>query len=69
MAEGGKHSQCGWLDDKIWITWQIVPNALALMSSGIPVKAKNVMQAMMKMGKLDIAGLEEAFAKNSLVNR
>jgi predicted 3-demethylubiquinone-9 3-methyltransferase (glyoxalase superfamily) len=64
LAEGGKHSQCGWLDDKFGITWQIVPNALGrLMSSPNPVKARNVIQAMMKMTKLDIAGLQAAHDK------
>ena len=61
LAEGGKHSRCGWLDDKFGISWQIVPNALGkLMGSPDRAKAGRVMQAMMQMDKLDISKLEEA---------
>jgi predicted 3-demethylubiquinone-9 3-methyltransferase (glyoxalase superfamily) len=64
LSEGGKTNQCGWLDDKFGISWQIVPNALMrLMGDANPVKAKNVMNAMMQMTKLDIAGLERAYEK------
>ncbi|MDB5016412.1 MAG: Glyoxalase superfamily enzyme [Mucilaginibacter sp.] len=62
LSEGGKINQCGWLDDKFGITWQIVPNALGrLMGDPDRVKANKVMNAMMKMTKLDIAGLEMAY--------
>ena len=60
-ADGGKAIQCGWLDDKFGLTWQIVPRALLkLMNS--PDKAANarVAEAMMKMVKFDIAKLEQA---------
>ncbi len=61
-ADGGKTSQCGWLTDKFGVSWQIVPNILGkLMYSASPEKAKNVMNAMLKMTKLDIAGLEAAY--------
>jgi len=64
LSEGGSKSQCGWLTDKFGITWQIVPNALGqLMGDPNPIKAHNVMTAMMQMTKLDIAGLKAAYNK------
>jgi predicted 3-demethylubiquinone-9 3-methyltransferase (glyoxalase superfamily) len=61
LLEGGKASQCGWLDDKFGLTWQVVPTALPRLL-GHPDKAVagRVMQAMMGMVKLDVAGLEAA---------
>jgi predicted 3-demethylubiquinone-9 3-methyltransferase (glyoxalase superfamily) len=54
--------QCAWLTDKFGITWQIVPKQLGLlMSDPDPVKAGRVMQAMMQMVKIDIAGLQRAY--------
>ncbi|WP_159471479.1 VOC family protein [Dyadobacter sp. 3J3] len=62
LSEGGSKSRCGWLKDKFGISWQIVPSILGeLMGSKDPAKAKSVMQAMMKMTKLDIALLQEAY--------
>lgn len=62
LLDGGKAMQCGWITDKFGITWQIVPEALGkLMSDPDPVKAQRVMQAMMKMVKLDIRGLQDAY--------
>ncbi len=56
LGEGGTPSRCGWLADKFGLSWQIVPRALpALLSRG-----SAVMQALMKMDKLDIAALERA---------
>jgi predicted 3-demethylubiquinone-9 3-methyltransferase (glyoxalase superfamily) len=61
LVEGGKPIQCGWLVDKYGLSWQIVPTALPrLLQDKDPEKAKRVMQAMMKMIKLDIAELENA---------
>src|SRR5438477_11398154 len=58
---GGQESQCGWLKDKFGFSWQIVPTALGkLMSDKDPQKANRVMEARLKMKKLDIATLEEA---------
>jgi predicted 3-demethylubiquinone-9 3-methyltransferase (glyoxalase superfamily) len=60
-ADGGKPVQCGWLKDKYGLSWQIVPKRLVeLMTDPDPAKGKRVMQAMMKMIKLDIAQLETA---------
>jgi predicted 3-demethylubiquinone-9 3-methyltransferase (glyoxalase superfamily) len=56
LGEGGKTSQCGWLDDKFGVTWQIVPDILGkLLGDKDRRKANNVMAAMMKMTKMDIA--------------
>jgi predicted 3-demethylubiquinone-9 3-methyltransferase (glyoxalase superfamily) len=64
LSEGGATNQCGWLTDKFGVCWQVVPNALSrLMGDPNPVKARNVMNAMMQMTKLDIAGLQEAYDK------
>lgn len=62
LSEGGEVQQCGWLVDKFGISWQIVPTALGqLMGDPDPVKAGRVMQAMLKMIKIDIAGLKQAY--------
>jgi predicted 3-demethylubiquinone-9 3-methyltransferase (glyoxalase superfamily) len=62
LHEGGRESQCGWLKDKYGLSWQIVPNILAeLLSGPDPGKSEKVMQAMLKMVKLDIKGLKKAY--------
>ena len=61
LSAGGKEVQCGWLQDKYGLSWQIVPTALGeLMSSKDGAKAQRVMQAMLKMVKLDIKKLKQA---------
>ena len=63
LSAGGdaKAQQCGWLKDKFGVHWQVIPSALGkLMRDKDPAKSQRVMQAMMKMVKLDVAGLEEA---------
>ena len=63
-ADGGAESMCGWLKDKYGLSWQIIPSALGkLMYDSNPVKAKNVMKAMMQMKKINIAALQEAYDK------
>jgi predicted 3-demethylubiquinone-9 3-methyltransferase (glyoxalase superfamily) len=60
-AGGGKEVQCGWLKDKFGLSWQIVPTALnELMSSKDLAKSHRVMEAMLKMVKLDIKKLKAA---------
>ncbi|MEO6851298.1 MAG: VOC family protein [Mucilaginibacter sp.] len=60
-ADGGGKHQCGWLWDKYGLSWQIVPDILSeLLQGGDPDVSKRVMQAMMKMDKLDIALLKQA---------
>ncbi len=61
LCEGGQPSRCGWLKDKFGLSWQIIPSELGqLLSSGDSGKAGRVMQAMMKMSKIDISLLEAA---------
>jgi predicted 3-demethylubiquinone-9 3-methyltransferase (glyoxalase superfamily) len=61
LSAGGKTSQCGWLKDKFGLSWQIVPEILGqLLSDPDPKKSQSVMQAMLKMTKLDIAALKQA---------
>lgn len=60
-ADGGAPSRCGWLKDKYGLSWQIVPPILGqLLGDKDPKKAGATMQAMMGMGKLDIAALKKA---------
>jgi predicted 3-demethylubiquinone-9 3-methyltransferase (glyoxalase superfamily) len=62
LSAGGKTNRCGWLDDKFGLTWQIIPKILVkLLRDKDAGKASAVMQAMLKMGKLDIAGLQRAY--------
>jgi predicted 3-demethylubiquinone-9 3-methyltransferase (glyoxalase superfamily) len=61
-SDGGEESMCGWLKDKYGLSWQIIPNALGeLMGDSDPVKAQRVMQAMLKMNKIIIADLKQAY--------
>ena len=61
-ADGGSPSQCGWLTDKFGLSWQIIPEALPrLVGSDDKAAAQRAHNAMMKMGKIDIAALESAF--------
>lgn len=61
LCDGGKPNQCGWLDDKFGVSWQIVPIVLPeMIADKDSAKAQRVTQAMMKMVKLDIATLERA---------
>ena len=63
LTAGGKEVQCGWLVDKFGVSWQIIPTILVkLLSDKDPKKAGRVMQAMLKMVKIDIKGLQEAAA-------
>ncbi|SEH01254.1 Glyoxalase superfamily enzyme, possibly 3-demethylubiquinone-9 3-methyltransferase [Nonomuraea solani] len=60
-ADGGEESQCGWLKDRWGLSWQIIPRRLpALLSQPDPVKAQQVMKAMLGMHKIDVKALEEA---------
>jgi predicted 3-demethylubiquinone-9 3-methyltransferase (glyoxalase superfamily) len=62
LVEGGSPSQCGWLKDKFGLSWQIVPRALVTMLNDPDAgKATRVMQAMLKMSKIDIAALRQAY--------
>jgi predicted 3-demethylubiquinone-9 3-methyltransferase (glyoxalase superfamily) len=62
LSAGGQEDACGWLRDKYGLSWQIIPSALMRML-GDPdrQKAARVMQAMLKMVKIDIAALQKAY--------
>jgi predicted 3-demethylubiquinone-9 3-methyltransferase (glyoxalase superfamily) len=63
LADGGAVERCGWLRDRYGVSWQIVPSVLPqLLGDPDPAKAQRVMQAMLQMVKLDIAGLQAAHA-------
>jgi predicted 3-demethylubiquinone-9 3-methyltransferase (glyoxalase superfamily) len=62
LSEGGEEGQCGWLTDKYGLSWQINPTVLGeMLSDPDPKKAKRVMEAMLKMKKIDIARLKQAY--------
>ena len=61
LSEGGHQDQCGWLKDRFGLSWQVVPiRLMELHRDPDPERANRVMQAMLKMHKLDIAELERA---------
>ena len=60
-ANGGEPGPCGWLKDRWGVSWQIVPRRLVeLLGDADPDRARRAMEAMLKMGKLEIAQLEAA---------
>jgi predicted 3-demethylubiquinone-9 3-methyltransferase (glyoxalase superfamily) len=65
LSEGGdaRAQQCGWLKDKYGVSWQIVPRVLIeLIGDPDPERSGRVMEAMLQMKKIDIDGLERAYA-------
>jgi predicted 3-demethylubiquinone-9 3-methyltransferase (glyoxalase superfamily) len=61
LSAGGEKSQCGWLQDQFGLSWQIVPTVLGkLLQDKDAARAARVMQAMLKMTKLDIGLLQKA---------
>lgn len=63
---GATPTQCGWIKDPFGISWQIVPRRFVeLIRDTNPAKVKAVMEAMMTMMKLDVAGLEKAYREAS----
>jgi predicted 3-demethylubiquinone-9 3-methyltransferase (glyoxalase superfamily) len=61
LSAGGKESRCGWLKDRYGLSWQLVPTVLPeLLGDKDSARAQRAMQAMLKMGKLDIAALKRA---------
>ena len=62
LTEGGEESRCGWLKDKFGLSWQIIPKALGeMLQDKDPVKAQRVMEAMLKMNKIDTQVLKQAY--------
>lgn len=62
LSAGGKKIQCGWLEDKFGLSWQVVPTVLhKFLQDKDPEKSKRVMEAMLKMQKLEIEVLKQAY--------
>jgi predicted 3-demethylubiquinone-9 3-methyltransferase (glyoxalase superfamily) len=62
LTAGGEPGRCGWLKDKYGLSWQIVPKVfMKLVSDPDPAKSQKVIQAMMKMQKMDVKKLQEAY--------
>jgi predicted 3-demethylubiquinone-9 3-methyltransferase (glyoxalase superfamily) len=62
LSAGGEESQCGWLKDKFGLSWQITPNVLIeMLQDKDAKKSKRVMQAMLKMRKIEIQPLRDAY--------
>jgi len=63
LSDGGEKGPCGWLKDQFGVSWQIIPSMMAdLFADADPKKSGRVMQAMLKMKKLNIAELKRAQA-------
>ena len=61
VGNGGQASQCGWCKDKWGLSWQITPIALTqAFTDPDRAAAKRAFEAMMQMGKIDIAAIEAA---------
>ena len=61
LSEGGQEGPCGWLKDKYGLSWQVVPSQWEeWFDEANPERAQRAMQAMLAMGKLDIAALRRA---------
>ena len=61
LGEGGEEGPCGWLKDRYGVSWQVVPSRLTeLLGDPDPKTSQRVMGAMLQMGKIDIAALEDA---------
>ena len=64
LTAGGEEGQCGWLKDRYGLSWQIVPTDLGvLLGDPDPARSQRVMQAMLQMKKIDIAGLKRVYAQ------
>lgn len=61
LSEGGSEGQCGWLKDKYGLSWQVVPAGMAeIFADPDPERSDRAMQAMLGMGRLDVAALRSA---------
>jgi predicted 3-demethylubiquinone-9 3-methyltransferase (glyoxalase superfamily) len=64
LTEGGQEVQCGWLKDKYGLSWQVTPTALGeMLSDPDRQKSKRVMEAMLKMKKIEIEELRRAYER------
>jgi len=63
LSEGGEEGRCGWLKDRFGVSWQVIPAALGeMMGDPAHGDSAKVMEAMLKMNKMDIATLRRAYA-------
>lgn len=70
LADGGTPMRCGWIADRWGFAWQIVPRRLMqLMREGDPARRVRVVERMLTMEKLDIAGLEAAGGQQGVGSR
>ena len=61
VGDGGQESACGWCRDKWGLSWQITPRTLTEgMADPDPAVARRVFEAMMTMGKIDVAAIDAA---------
>jgi predicted 3-demethylubiquinone-9 3-methyltransferase (glyoxalase superfamily) len=61
LTEGGRESQCGWLEDRYGLSWQVVPTGIEeIFANPDKERAYRAMQAMLKMRKIDLAALRSA---------
>jgi len=64
LSAGGEEGPCGWLKDRFGVSWQIIPTALGeMLSDPNPSKAQRVMEAMLKMKKIELPVLQQAYAQ------
>jgi predicted 3-demethylubiquinone-9 3-methyltransferase (glyoxalase superfamily) len=62
IEDGGEHGQCGWLKDRFGVSWQVVPREMGDYLGGPdPAGAARAMEAMLRMTRLDVAALREAY--------
>lgn len=62
LSQGGEKSKCGWLKDKYGLSWQVVPSVIPkFMSDSDPARSQRVMNAVLKMGKIEIEVLKKAY--------
>lgn len=62
LSEGGRTDQCGWLQDKFGLSWQVTPTVLIeMLNDSDPAKSQRVMAAMMQMTKIEISKLQQAY--------
>ena len=67
LTDGGEEVECGWLKDRYGVSWQIVPAAIwEIIADPDPERADRVMQAVIRMKKLDIEGLKRAYEQPSV---
>ena len=70
LSNGGTVEPCGWVRDRYGVSWQILPTRLGeLMKDKNRERARHVIEALLKMEKIDIATLERAYAGESVASR